>query len=605
MIKHFSTVLFALLLTLGLQAQVKQEALAQEYFRRGEFDKAVVLYKELREQQPNSDIIYRYYYQCQLALKEYDEMEKELKKLIKKQPDQLHFRVDLGYLYQQQGNAEASNSQYKQAVDALSANRSQVVMLSNAFTAIDQYDFAIQALETGSKLLRGIEQPFDYELANLYFKKGDKPRMIAAFLDYLQADSRNRGTVEASLQRNLSDVKEYEELQNQLYARIQRQPNNEDWTELLIWNFIQNKDFDAAFQQVRAQDRRLQEPGHRVYNFAVTAQGEKAWDAAIEAYQYLISKGRDNGYYFNARNSLIECRRQKLFSGEAYTQQDLYSLDADYRQFLKDYNRKDARSAEVIRNLAYLQAYYLFNLDTAIQLVQDVMTWPILRAAELSQAKLDLGDYLLMSGEIWEATLLYSQVDKGMKDEPLGERARFLNARLSYFSGDFSWAQGQLEVLKASTSELVANDALNLSVFISSNLDLDTSSVAMRQYARADLLAFQHRYAEASVVLDSMDQLPPEHLLADDILWLRAHMALQQHQDDLALQYLEKLSSQYAQDILADDALFALGKLYEERLLNTEKAMEAYQSLLVDHKDSIFVVEARKRFRVLRGDDVN
>ena len=248
-------------------------ALAQEYFRRGEFDKAVVLYKELREQQPNSDIIYRYYYQCQLALKEYDEMEKELKKLIKKQPDQLHFRVDLGYLYQQQGNAEASNSQYKQAVDALSANRSQVVMLSNAFTAIDQYDFAIQALETGSKLLRGIEQPFDYELANLYFKKGDKPRMIAAFLDYLQADSRNRGTVEASLQRNLSDVKEYEELQNQLYARIQRQPNNEDWTELLIWNFIQNKDFDAAFQQVRAQDRRLQEPGHLVYNFAVTAQG--------------------------------------------------------------------------------------------------------------------------------------------------------------------------------------------------------------------------------------------------------------------------------------------------------------------------------------------
>ena len=605
MIKHFSTVLFALLLTLGLQAQVKQEALAQEYFRRGEFDKAVVLYKELREQQPNSDIIYRYYYQCQLALKEYDEMEKDLKKLIKKQPDQLHFRVDLGYLYQQQGNAEASNSQYKQAVDALSANRSQVVMLSNAFTAIDQYDFAIQALETGSKLLRGIEQPFDYELANLYFKRGDKPRMIAAFLDYLQADSRNRGTVEASLQRNLSDVKEYEELQNQLYARIQRQPNNEDWTELLIWNFIQNKDFDAAFQQVRAQDRRLQEPGHRVYNFAVTAQGEKAWDAAIEAYQYLISKGRDNGYYFNARNSLIECRRQKLFSGEAYTQQDLYSLDADYRQFLKDYNRKDARSAEVIRNLAYLQAYYLFNLDTAIQLVQDVMTWPILRAAELSQAKLDLGDYLLLSGEIWEATLLYSQVDKGMKDEPLGERARFLNARLSYFSGDFSWAQGQLEVLKASTSELVANDALNLSVFISSNLDLDTSSVAMRQYARADLLAFQHRYAEASVVLDSMDQLPPEHLLADDILWLRASMALQQHQDDLALQYLEKLSSQYAQDIRPDDALLAVGKLYEERLLNTEKAMEAYQSLLVDHKDSIFVVEARKRFRVLRGDDVN
>ncbi len=603
--KYLFAVFCALLISAGVFGQVQKEALAQEYFRRGEFDKAVVLYEELRQQQPSSEIFYRYFYQCQMALGKYEDMEKELRKLIRKEPEQLTYRVDLGNLYEKQGDAAASRQQYEEAIDVLGPNRSQIVKLANAFTAMEAYDFAIRALEAGSRIMGKAEEPFHFELANLYYRKGDKIGMIGAFLDYLQADFRNMGTVQASLQRNLSGTGEYEELQNQLYTRIQRQPNDERWAELLIWNFIQNDDYEAAFQQVRAQDRRLQEPGNRVYDFAVTAQTEQAWDAAIQAYQYLIGKGRENAYYFNARNAVIECRQKKLLTGVGYTAEDLASLSADYRQFLRDYNRRDARSAEAVRSLARLQALYLFQLDSAIALVREVMNWPGMRPADLSEAKLDLGDYFLMNGEIWESTLLYSQVDKAMKDEPLGERARFLNARLSYFSGDFSWAQAQLEVLKASTTELVANDALNLAVFISANLGLDTSSDAMRQYARADLLAFQNRYAESEVVLDSLSRLQPGHLLTDDVLWLRAGMARKVRDDERAVELLEELCKNYADDILADDALFTLGQLYEGRFGNTEKAMDCYQRIMTEHKDSVYVVEARKRYRALRGDDLN
>jgi len=594
-----------LLLAQGLSAQVKKEALAQEYLRRGEFAKAVVLYQELREQQPESEIFYRYFYECQMALKAFDDLEKELRRLIRKQPLQLGYRVDLGAMYRQKGQADQAKIQFEGAVEQLAADRSQIVQLSNAFTAIDEYDYAIRALESGTKLLKGQAQPFDYELANLYYRKGDMQAMIGAFLDYLQADERNMPTVQASLQRNLTEQSQYEELQNQVYTRIQRQPNDERWTELLIWNFIQNKDFEAAFQQVRAQDRRLQEGGHRVYEFAELAQSEKAWTAAIHAYDYLVSKGREGIYYFNSRNGLIECRQEKLMAGFDYTEADIRGLSADYQQFLRDYGRRDARSAEAWRSRARLHALYLHQMDSAIAWVEQTLTWPGLRPAELAEAKLDLGDYLLMDGDIWDASLLYSQVDKTMKDEPLGERARFLNARLSYFQGDFTWAKAQLEVLKASTSELVANDALNLDVFLSSNMGLDTSSAPMEQYSRADLLVFQNRLSEADAILDSMKALTPGHALADDVLWLRSTLARKTNDVDKAVSLLETLVAGFSHDILADDALFTLAELYEERFGNKEKAMEYYQLILVDHKDSVFVVEARKRFRALRGDNLN
>ncbi len=605
---HFPAFLFVLLLALSpvlVEAQVQKEALAQEYFKRGEFDKALSIYQELREQQPESAIIYRYYYQSQLALQNYEELDKELRKIIKKNPDQLHYRVDLGHVYDLQGNPSGAKQQFEEAIKALPPNRAQIVQLSNSFSAIEQYDYAIRSLESGAKLLRGLEPPFHYELANLYFRQGDVPSMIRSLLDDLQSDARNMGTVQATLQRNLSDSKHYEELQTQLYTRIQRQPNEDQWNELLIWNFIQNKDFEAAFQQVRALDRRLREPGQRVHNFAVLAQAEQEWDVAVQAYQYLVDKGRENPYYFSARNGVIESRQQKLLKGYGYTEQDLQALAADYRQFIREYNRRDARNAEATRKLASIHALYLHQLDTAIALMEGLMSTAGLRASELGAAKLDLGDYLLMSGDIWESTLLYSQVDKSMKDEPMGERARFLNARLSYFSGDFDWAQAQLEVLKAATSELVANDALHLSVFISSNLGLDTTTEAMRRYSRAELLVYQNRFEQANLVLDSLSERFPGHALSDDVLWMKSGMAMSRNQLEEAATLLEELCAKHADGILIDDALYTLGKLYQERLNQPEKAMAAFERLLMEHKDSVFTSDARKQFRALRGDMIN
>jgi tetratricopeptide (TPR) repeat protein len=227
---------------------------------------------------------------------------------------------------------------------------------------------------------------------------------------------------------------------------------------------------------------------------------------------------------------------------------------------------------------------------------------PQLDKAFRGNAKLDLGDYYVMQGDVYEPVLLYTQVEKDFKDQPLAELARFKNAKLSYFKGDFEWAQAQLTILKSATSELVANDALELSVFIQDNLGLDTTAYPMELYAKADLLYYQNKLAEAVTTLDSVIDILPNHALADDILFFKARIAKANKQDSLAANYLEKIIALFKEDLKADDATFMLAELYETTLNDKAKAQQLYEDIIVKFKDSIFATEARKRYRKLRGD---
>ena len=264
-------------------------------------------------------------------------------------------------------------------------------------------------------------------------------------------------------------------------------------------------------------------------------------------------------------------------------------------------NRQTAR---LVVELAELQALYKNDLPSAIQVLDSLVKAPGVSREDQARAKINLADYYLMSGERWESTLLYSQVDKDFKEEVLGQEARFKNAKLAYYHGDFQWAQAQFDVLKASTSKLISNDALDLSVFIMDNLNLDTTADAITLYAGAELLVFQNRFEEAIARLDTLRLGFPEHSLQDDIFYLQAQIAEKRRDYVRAAALYQKVGETYPEDIRADNALFSLAQLYEFRLNAVEKARELYEKIFTDYSGSIFSVEARKRYRVLRGDKV-
>ncbi len=590
--------------TQWVHAQTRTELvkLAQEYESNGEYDKALDIYRDLFDEFENSPTYYKYYFNALLNSNSYKELEKAVRKRIRKYPDQLQLYVDLGRAYDKQGDAEAARKEYESAIAQLGENKSQYVQLANAFLVISENAYAIRVYETGRKQTTGYS--FTYQLATLYYRTSEYRKSMELFVEHVLEEPTRFDNVCNGLVNMLDDEEDHLMLQEILYERIQKN-NDPVLVELLVWDFIQQKDFESAFLQLKALDKRYREDGERIIRLAETAEEEKNYNAAIQAYEYVIEKGTSGPYYYTARNGILNARRSKITNSSLYTKEDLLSLKVDYLSFLKDYDRADYRAAFITGELAKLEAFYLYEVDSAILRLEEVITWQRLNPRQVAETKLVLGDLYLISGDIWEATLTYSQVDKAMKDDPLGEDARYRNARLAYYRGDFALAQGQLDVLKAATSELVANDALQLSVFITENLGLDSVAEPMEIYAGAELLFFQNRNEDALVRLSTLEEKYPGHPLTDDIYYMRFRIAMKSQEIEQAVEALETIRQEHTYGLLADNALFALGELYEHYLNDPEKALLCYEELILNFKDSIFSSQARKHYRRLRGDHIN
>lgn len=600
--KYFMLIFLIGLLNLNVFSQEdKTQALARQYFQNGDYQKAAQMFEELHNENPSNYYFYNSLFTSYIRLNEYNNAEKLAKKQIKKNKDDIRYLVDLGFVYSQDNQSKKAESQFQEAIDMLSANENEVRQLANKFMSFRQDDFVIATYKKGNELLND-DTHFAFDLGNAYLR-ADKPEMaIENWLIVVDKKPFMQQSVQTMFSNNLDKKGLADALETQLYGYIQKQPSRDEFPEMLIWLFTNQKDFKSALIQAKALDKRKNEDGGRIYKLALDAVQEKEYDAAIEGFEYIVKKGEQNRYQSIAKSEILRARKLKVTAGK-YTNEDLEALKTAYNAFLEKYS-VNPRIAETVRDLANLEARYLYNLDRAIELLEELLNHPQLSKKVRNEVKLDLGDFYLLNGEIWEATLLYAQVDKDERDSPLGEDARFRNARLSYFKGEFQWAQAQLGILKGATSELVANDALKLSVFIMDNLGLDTTTTTMEMYASAELLAMQNKKEAALIALDKILKEFPGHALADDIYFKKASILVEQNKYEKAAENLELLLMAHSEDILADDAIFMLGDIYQTYLNDFEKAMEFYKRIITDYSNSVLVVEARKRFRKLRGDDV-
>jgi tetratricopeptide (TPR) repeat protein len=580
-----------------------QEAqLANQYYRDGEYEKAAVLYEKLYKQNERNSFYFDRYVEAMLNLEAYDDVEKAIKKQLRRDPNNVNLYVSYGRLYERRYQDEKAQEQYRLAIERLPRDQYAITRLANTFSLLTKYDLAIATYERDIELLREPEA-FAYNLAELYRRQGDAENMVNQYLNSLDYNPARINQLKTMFQRYFSED-DFEELQRQLYARIQRNDKAMHYPELLSWVFVQKKDYTNALRQAKALDRKLRENGGRVFQLAQIALNDKDYDAAIDGFEYIVErKGKTSTYYLDAKRDALRARRYKLVGGYDYTREDLLTLEREYEAFLDEFGCSRL-TAGIVLEYAELEAFFLNDLDKAIALLDDMIQYPNVDKRIQAEGKLDLADFYLMKGEVWEATLLYSQVDKDFKESVLGHEARFRNARLSYFAGDFQWAQAQFEVLKASTSKLIANDALDLSVFIMDNLGLDTTEQAMQWYADAELLVFQNRFGEAFAKMDTLLAAFPEHKLQDDVWYLKAAVYQKKREWEQAAAMLQRILEEYPDDIRADNALYELAELYENQLSDIEKAKALYERLFIEYSGSTFAVEARKRYRRLRGDDV-
>jgi tetratricopeptide (TPR) repeat protein len=483
------------------------------------------------------------------------------------------------------------------------ADQGSIRAVANAFLKYNEWDLALQAYERGQRALQG-DMSFHFEIANIHAMKGDIPQMVNAYMDLLAA---NEAYVQ-SVQNGLSRYLDFERadgrtdvLRTELLRRIQRDPSRTIFQELLIWMLIQQKDLTAAFVQSKALDKRMDEGGVRLMELARIADANHEHNTAYKCYEYVISLNRNDANYLLARTGAIHTRYLELTALAEPTAEDLNDLDRRMATTIGELGL-GRHTLDLLRERAHLKAYFMEQRPEAIALLDEAMELPGLENKTKGELKLELGDLYLLGGDIWEASLLYSQVDLDFKHDVLGHDARLRNAKVSFYSGDFLWSQAQLQVLKSSTSKLIANDAMELSLRITDNLAIDSNAVPLTYFARAELLRVQHLYDRALLTLDSLDKEYPMHSLGDDILYERYRIAFARRQYPEAAVFLHKVMELYPNDILVDNAMLDLGKLYEDQLKDLEKAKLWFEKLLFNQTGSIFVPEARERYRRLRGD---
>lgn len=576
-------------------------ALGNSYYNSGEYEKAARIYKSLYDKSPGNDYYFGRYIESLLAYEAFDEAEDVLKKALKKRTDDMELHVYYGNLYEKKGEPEKANKQYQQAIKNIPKNTAVIGKLANSFSRLAKYELAIDVYKKGNELIG--QDIFSYNIATLYNRLGNKENMIDYYIKSISRFSKNLNTLINAMQRNLAEEEDIKLLQQKLYEEINKPDAEPAVYEVLEWTFIHNKEYYKAFRQARSIDRKENGTGEGVLKIADIAYHDGDYNTAIEAYDYVAEKGALSPLYLAGKRGTLNSRKNEILSAKKVDSTQLSLLETEYRSFIEDFGA-NRETAGLLIEFANYEALFMDKIDTSIIILKEVIELGDIDKYTRAKAKIDLADYLLIQGERWESTLLYSQVDKDLKEAELGERARFKNAMLSYYSGDFEWAQEQFDILKRATSRLISNDAIDMSVFIIDNLGLDTTDVPLKMFSQSDLLIFQNKYEEAFKKLNEIENLYPEHGLTDDILYRKAGMNADLGNYDLAIEQYERIIETYPEEIRADNAIYNLAEIYENVLEDNERAMELYQKLFLDYSNSTFAVEARKRFRVLRGDNI-
>ncbi|MAE14446.1 MAG: hypothetical protein CL821_02510 [Crocinitomicaceae bacterium] len=586
--------------------------LAHKYYLDADYEKAMLYYEKISQEDKYLDKIYKNYKATLIELFKYREAEKLCKDQIKSQPLKLHFLVDLGIIYELDDKPAKKLQLFDKAIAQIKSNttHSAASDLGIAFEKVGAVDRALETYLKFEKISPRNILSFHSKIAMIYNRQGKTHEMINTFFEMLLLNERFLSSVQNGLVNSIdfeTQYKEKEILRKAIIQNIQTNPNKIVFVELLAWYYMLNNDYENAYIQIKSIDKKLNSNGQKVLELGNTALNNKDFNIAIKCFDYIIKNSSSLEIKFEAKNKRLITFKTKLLNGSKIIKEELEELKANYLLALSQLNNNrnvynnSLRKYQLMVDLSEIEAYFLKDINSAKNHLKNAMSLTNIKAKQKAEAKLKLADIIVLENNIWEASLMYMQIEKEFKNDPLGHLAKFKNAQVYYFSGEYDWCQAQLDVLKASTSKLIANDALELSVLIADNYNMDTSETAMKLFSYADMLSAQQQYKEAIILYDSVLNNFKNHTLNDEIIFRKAKIKLKQHLYNEAIKHLENLEINYPNSILLDNSLYLMGCIYQENIKNLDLAKKYFKTLLFNHPGSLYITDSRKRFRKIAG----
>lgn len=581
-----------LILSLFCQAQQNEFIIAENYFRNNEYEKAIQLYKRLYDQSPYNTTYLKKLITCYQETEQFTAAENLLIQKLKEKPNLSYLYVILGYNSERQEKIEDANKYYQKAIESINKKANYGSLIAGLFKNYSKLDLAIEAFNKVMEI--NPKANYGFQLAQIYGEKGDFEQMFKSYIDLVDKNSGYLNNVKRYAGKYLTDDSEDEN--NVLFkkALLRKSISNpkDIWNDLLSWLFIRQKQYSKALIQNKALLARDPDNLGKINDLGKIALENKDYETAKECFDLIIEKTNYPRDKFKAINNNLKIAIE--------TKQP--DVDKRFNSIFKEYGINSKTLFTQIEYANYL-TFTKNNPQEASVILKNALNFTNSKFIKAT-IKLKLGDVFVYMGKFNKGLIYFSQVQTLFKNNYIGQEARFKVAQASYFKNDFTWAKAQLKVLKGSATQLIANDAADLFLTISDNEPKDSIGTGLKEYAKADLLAYQNKNDEAIAILSNIIANYGGQSIEDEALFKQAQLFVKKKQYDEAILNYAKIIALDKKGIYVDDVYYHMAELYNNELNNLEKAKEYYQKIIFDHPSSIYLVEARKKFRKLRGDDI-
>jgi len=567
--------------------------LAESYFREGAYEKASQLFEALEKNNPFNTRYLKRLITCYQETNNYNRAAEHLQKKLLDNPSQQYLRIEIGYNFERQKKSILAKKEYDSAIEAIDLNPSLGGIMGRMFQQNNLLNYAIAAYSKAMKLNKN--SSYEFQIAQIYGEKGEFEKMFEFYIalidkneSYLNGVQRYVGKYISNDALNNNNIA----FKKALLKKSISNPKNV-WNELLSWLFTKQKEYKKALIQEKALFNRNPNYIETIFRLGKIAFENNNTKTAKECFEFILEK----------TNFIEEQLTAELFLLKIMTK----NAEKEYSSFFEKVLQKYGVNRNTLEIQLEFANYLTFKKNNPVEAIKVLEKAITLSSSKFKTAeiKLKLGEVLVFTGRFNKALLYFSQVQTQLKNHPLAQEARFKVAQTSYFKGDFKWAKSQLKILKGSTTQLIANDAVDLFLIISDNEPKDSIPSGLIDFAKADLLAYQNKNIEAILTYNKILEKYQGQTIEDEAMFNQASIYLKEKQYNKAIGNLLKIISINVDGILVDDSYYLLAEIYKNNIKDYQKASEYYQKIIFDKPSSIYLVNARKKYRELRGDVIN
>lgn len=610
---YYITLFLLLRVPVGAQQDQSQNMfrLAQAFEQQGDHERALQIYADLFKADSNNYVYFDGLRRTNIQLKHYDEAIRLSQARLRRTPFDFNLQANIGGLYYIAGSERSADSVWKLVIT--DAKKNQMFYRSVATEQINQrlFDKGVGTYLLGRTDI-GDPNLFANELAYLYSFMMDYTNMTREYLRMLRQNEQQYDYVQSRLAAAVARP----EALSAAAAVVEEELKAKRTIPLLrlqIWLLMEGKRYTEAFRVAQSIESMVNSNGQEIFTFAERVFRENEFTVAASAYTLALKNGGRASFVPAARFGYARCIEEMSARGLAIpagTQGTESSLESRptfsgaiglYSELARDIPFSNV-GANALYRIGWIRYQQLFDLDGALKVFDSVLT--VTPGGAMVPMVLSVaGEILLAQNRPADAALRY----RAMNASPYASAeqktmAQFRLAEIQFFRDDLDSALALLKPLTENLKSDESNDALLLQYFITENRMQFTP--ALKQYARAELLARQFKASEAVTEFRSIVDIYPTAPLADEALLKVAEYSIQLKRYPDALVAYQKLMEDYKESIEKDRTQFKIGELYQFHMVDGPKAIAAYETVLEKYPFSLFADEARKRIRLLRGDSL-